>query len=137
MELFTSYWQNPNLVENGEVLPVGISRGTLPGMTRKKKTYDYKRLGLLAPSDGLYDAWKAGEIDEEAYTRIYRTQLERIGLEKIQAQLTRKAREGDKPLVLLCFEKPGEFCHRRLFAGWYREKTGQIVPELGSWTSES
>lgn len=135
MELYTSYWSNEDLALRRfanalpEVVPVGISRGTLPGVTRQKKTYDYKRFELLAPSAGPYDAWKTGEIGEEAYTRIYRAQLERIGLEEIQAQLTRKA-EGDKPLVLLCFEKPGEFCHRRIFAAWYLEKTSQEVPEL-------
>ena len=34
-------------------------------------------------------------------------------------------------VVLLCFEKLAEKpCHRRLFAGWWEDKTGQPVPEL-------
>lgn len=33
--------------------------------------------------------------------------------------------------VLLCFCKPGEFCHRRLVAEWFEARLGVIVPELG------
>jgi hypothetical protein len=34
---------------------------------------------------------------------------------------------------LLCFEdltKPGLWCHRRPFANWWLENTGEVVPEL-------
>lgn len=34
-------------------------------------------------------------------------------------------------VVLLCYEREGEFCHRRLVAKWIEEKTGIKVPELG------
>ena len=41
---------------------------------------------------------------------------------------------GDHRLVLLCFEdlsKPGEWCHRSIFATWWKEVTGDEVRELG------
>ena len=41
---------------------------------------------------------------------------------------------GDHRLVLLCFEdlsKPGEWCHRRIFADWWKDITGDHVRELG------
>jgi hypothetical protein len=52
--------------------------------------------------------------------------------EEVMAQLGRKKSAGDevKPLVLLCWCAPGEFCHRRICADWYLEKTGQEIPEL-------
>jgi len=31
--------------------------------------------------------------------------------------------------VLLCYEKSGTFCHRKLFSNWIQEKTGIIIPE--------
>jgi rubrerythrin len=42
------------------------------------------------------------------------------------------ARHGGERLVLLCFEDvlAGESCHRRTFAQWWEEQTGQEVPEL-------
>jgi hypothetical protein len=32
--------------------------------------------------------------------------------------------------ILLCWERPGEFCHRRLVADWFKEKLGIEVKEL-------
>ena len=40
---------------------------------------------------------------------------------------------NNERLVLLCYEdltKPGLRCHRRLFANWWCENTGDVVPEL-------
>ena len=37
---------------------------------------------------------------------------------------------GKKDLVLLCFEKSGEFCHRNIFASLMREKTANKIEEL-------
>ena len=31
---------------------------------------------------------------------------------------------------LLCYEKPGDFCHRRIVAEWLEKGTGVVVPEL-------
>jgi hypothetical protein len=57
--------------------------------------------------------------------------LDSLGPEEVTGQLEKKsAGNGEKPLVLLCFCSPGEFCHRRAFADWYREKTGQEALEL-------
>lgn len=33
-------------------------------------------------------------------------------------------------VVLLCYEKPGQFCHRRLVAEWFEQELGLVVPEL-------
>lgn len=41
--------------------------------------------------------------------------------------------EKCKDIVLLCFEdltKPGEWCHRCVFAEWWQNKTGQKINEL-------
>ncbi|MBZ7262470.1 DUF488 domain-containing protein [Klebsiella oxytoca] len=35
---------------------------------------------------------------------------------------------GHEP-VLLCWEKPGEFCHRQLVARWFRRELGILVEE--------
>jgi hypothetical protein len=67
----------------------------------------------------------------DEYTRIYRDHLDSLGPEEVVGQLEKKrAENGGKLLVLLCWCSPGEFCHRRVFADWYREKTGQEIPEL-------
>jgi hypothetical protein len=41
---------------------------------------------------------------------------------------------GERPLALLCFEDvhAGQLCHRRMFAAWWHEQTGELLPEYES-----
>jgi uncharacterized protein (DUF488 family) len=68
-------------------------------------------------------------LEGEAYVRQYNALLS--GLDPLQtvediASLTGHAGE----VALLCYEKPGELCHRRLVAEWLHEKTGMEVEEI-------
>jgi hypothetical protein len=78
----------------------------------------------LAPR-GWY--FRSAEFD-----RHYTAQLDRYAA-GIEEKLTRLGEATGSPLVLLCFERrirgPAD-CHRRSFAQWWQERTGQQVPEL-------
>lgn len=120
-ELYTSRWANKELAHL-RCQPVGISRGTPRFLTG----YRYKLARELAPDDR---AWNAE--DEDGFEVAYRAGLEEIGLEVILDGLARIREEaGGLPLVLLCYERPGEWCHRRLLADWLHEQAGVTVPEL-------
>ena len=70
--------------------------------------------------------------DQEEYRRLYFEQLDKYGVQKIYSVLKSLAEPG-KEIVLLCFEdicKPGQWCHRRMFAEWWEAKTGKAVEEL-------
>jgi hypothetical protein len=71
---------------------------------------------------------------EPEFTTAYRADLQQLGPERIAARLREiAATENDHRLVLLCFEdltKPGLWCHRRVFAAWWKEVTGDEVREL-------
>lgn len=130
MELYTSHWWYPGLSDL-DALKVGISRGVPRGKQAKRLPYRYKRLTNLAPPSELFERWKAGRVDPEEYARVYRAHLDSLGLEEVIGQLEKKSAEnGEKPLVLLCWCPPEKFCHRRIWAEWYLEKTGREVPEL-------
>ena len=121
MELYTSYWQNPDLA-GLDVIPVGISRGDPRGTLAKRLPYRYKRLVDLAPRRDLFEHWIAGTIGPDEYTRVYRSYLDSLGPQKVVARLEKKSTgNGGKPLVLLCWCSPGDFCHRRVWADWSRE----------------
>ncbi|MET9965295.1 hypothetical protein ABZZ80_05060 [Streptomyces sp. NPDC006356] len=83
----------------------------------------------LAPSRAYF-----GSARPE-FEAAYRAQLDGHGVEVLAARFQRIAVTGsDLRLVLLCFEdlaKAGEWCHRRMFAAWWQEKTGAQVRELG------
>jgi len=80
------------------------------------------RFPALAPSKEMFYEIKHGEITKEQYEKRYR--------EEILSQLDpRQIYNMFKNNVLLCFEDPGEFCHRRIVAAWIRENIGIEVPE--------
>ncbi|MDQ8706814.1 hypothetical protein RCO28_30730 [Streptomyces sp. LHD-70] len=83
----------------------------------------------LAPSRAYFGSGRA------EFELAYRAQLDRCGVEALAARFQRIAvAAGDLRLVLLCFEdlaEPGEWCHRRMFAAWWQERTGGQVRELG------
>ena len=70
-------------------------------------------------------------VDE--FCRLYYERLDAIGVDRIREQLNYYESFG-KPVVLLCFEdirKGGDnWCHRSVFAKWWKERTGEVISEL-------
>jgi len=82
----------------------------------------------LAPPWGLVRSFKRGEIDEGDFRDAYRSEV----LDKLDAQEIAGELDG---AVLLCFEPPGQFCHRGLVAEWLQEagiKTSEVGVADGS-----
>ena len=71
----------------------------------------------LAPREDML------HLGEEEYRREYQAILDKLDPRQVYADLGPNA-------VLLCWERPGEFCHRRLVAEWLEKNLGVKVPEL-------
>lgn len=120
MEIYTSYYGNLKKLSRDNIIPVGISLG-IP------KWFNGNNLHYLAPTYAILRL----ETEEE-YTPAYLSHLEKVDLNRLREDLAILSNnEGGKDIALLCYEKPGEFCHRRLFAKWLNEKTGYEVKEYG------
>lgn len=125
--LYTSRYQNRALIVESGLAPI---RTTL-GPPRFYPGYDLQgEVKVLAPSRSIF------RLEGTAFDQAYRQQLEATGLPTITAELERVYEKTPaRGLVLLCFEDVvtlGELaCHRRCFARWWQEQTGQQVPELG------
>ncbi|MBW1953536.1 MAG: hypothetical protein JRI66_10705 [Deltaproteobacteria bacterium] len=64
------------------------------------------------------------DVSDEEWARKYRERvLERLNPQQVYEELGPDA-------ILLCWEPPGVFCHRRLVAEWLEENLGIEVPEL-------
>lgn len=88
-----------------------------PGAFRGR---EYKQ---LAPKSWFLTKYKIDK-DEEFYAEQYKAEvLDPLDPKEVLRDLGEDA-------VLLCWEKPGEFCHRRLVAEWFKEKLGVEVKEL-------
>ena len=78
------------------------------------------RCPVLAPPRPLIKI-----MDEATFIPLYRAQvLDRLDPHKIIQDL------GGDDFIMLCWEAPGEFCHRRVVAAWIRKHTGILVEEL-------
>jgi uncharacterized protein (DUF488 family) len=74
-------------------------------------------------------------MSDDEFTARYRERLDKTGTAKLWRVFHAISRKhGGARLVLMCFENvlAGELCHRRVWADWFEERTGQHVPEL-SW----
>ena len=92
---------------------VAISLGVPRGWTGRRYT-------RLAPNCRLVKI-----MDPTIFTRLYRTEI----LDKLDPHKIIKDLGGDN-FILICWEAPGEFCHRRVVAAWLRKHTGVLVEEL-------
>jgi len=91
---------------------VSIARGNPRGFKGRKYL-------PLAPS------WELIKItDEKEYTERYRKEVLNL---LDPRQVVEDLRED---AILLCWEKPDKFCHRRLVAEWFQEELGIKVPEI-------
>ena len=91
------------------------------------KWYDGPQLKMLAPPRGLLLASKAG-LGHDEYTTIFNRHLEQFDAREVHDAIVE---EYGPDVTLLCFEKPGDFCHRRLVAAWFETALGVSVVE---WT---
>ena len=122
--IYTSRYSNPEL-KSGKYTTVRISLGTPKwniGFHLDAEMPDLMPFGLL----GKFDT-------ESAFRPAYFKRLDQIGTQRIYKQLQRLEDKG-KDVVLLCYEdiRKGDdnWCHRRTFAAWWLERTGEVIPEL-------
>jgi hypothetical protein len=60
----------------------------------------------------------------EEYDRLFMNALNKLDAQKIFDELPENA-------VLLCYEKPNDWCHRRAVAEWFEKELGIEVSEIG------
>jgi hypothetical protein len=108
----------------GGLVPVRISIGRPKFI---KDSHRFPSIRELMPFDIL-------GMEHDQFKLAYRRHLEHVGVETIHDRFDQlHRRHHDRPLALTCFEdllKPGTWCHRRMFAAWWQEHTGEDIPEL-------
>jgi len=111
----TSYFANRSAAADPNA--VAISRGVPRWF--KGRVYD-----PLRPSWALVEAAKSGKITNAEYERRYRSEV----LDGLDPAVVR--RELGDEAILLCWERPGASCHRRIVARWLEEALGIEVGEV-------
>ncbi|MDR2397020.1 MAG: DUF488 domain-containing protein [Puniceicoccales bacterium] len=86
---------------------------------------------FLNPTEQLLREAKSGAIPiEEAMKKYQREILSKLSPIKIYKELIEMLNKSNKQhFTLLCYEKPGEVCHRRVVAKWLEIGNSISVPE--------
>lgn len=106
------------------------------------------------PSTSIMKAapdWAYMNTSVETYNKYFYAQINDYGVENYRKEFERIRKSlklgKNAPLVLLCFEKLGKLecshedeviqteqdtCHRRKFAEWWKDQTGETIEELGT-----
>ena len=111
--IYTSYFGNLKNLSD-KYIPISIARWT-------PKWYKGLRYSKLAPNLTLLTWWRKSDKtqkDKDFYKLAFLKHLTTLNPHKIALELNDKC-NGKIP-VLICFEKPGDFCHRHIVAEWFR-----------------
>lgn len=107
-KVYTSYFAACGKLPK-DIVPISIS-------LKKPDWYDGKEYKALAPKPGFFQRWRVNH-DNQAYIASFREQvLGKLDAKNVCEDLLRLS--GGHPMALLCYERPGEFCHRHLVAQW-------------------
>lgn len=116
--IYTGYYAKTNKYIDAGLITIAVSGSVPPfykGLTVKE----------FAPRYGVFQQWKQGLIDDMQYTELYKDYLNTLNANRV-----RKYFESLKgtDVVLLCYEKPGQFCHRHILADWLENdlKVGRV-----------
>ena len=118
MKVYTSYYSKISRNPRG-LVPVRVSTSAPSWFP-----FELEEIPELYPGWDLVSGIKNGSLDKEAYERIYRDKLKRLDKDHIIQVLNDiSQRHQGRDLVLLCYEKTGDFCHRPFIAEWLGDIT--------------
>lgn len=133
--MYTGYFAKTNEYRKAGLVPVAISR-------MQPTFFDGPSYDKLKPSWNIITAFKHPELvgpddaSEDAYIKkYYDSVLNRLDPKEVIKELEELAGVDQSKIVLMCYEKPSDFCHRHLVADWlnnYREEKRDV--NLGAVT---
>jgi len=130
MRLATARYFDAKAIKESGLSPVAST----VGFPKFPLGYDFAGLSPHIAPRGIFGR----DLTEAAFRKQYRKRLDSFGPTRIMALLEAIAdAEGTEGVVLLCFcDLEKGYCHRRLFAEWWEQSTGQEVPELAPAQAE-
>ena len=108
MKIYTSYFDVIQKIPD-YIIPISIC-GKAPD---SYKGLQYKK---LAPKLKFFLEWKQNKNNDFYIEHFNKEVLEKLSKENVLKDLENLS--GGKDIVLICYEKPNEFCHRHLVAEW-------------------
>lgn len=113
MNIYTGYFAHTKTYEKAGLIPVSIARWS-------PKWYEGLKELSLAPPENLLKQYKGNNPpSDEEYKRIY---LENLTVDSVRQALYRiKDKANNKDVVLMCYEKPDDLCHRHILSEYIKK----------------
>ena len=121
MDIYTGYYAQMKKYVQADLVPVSIAYLT-------PVWYEGETCFEVAPTRKLIKGYKAGEITQEKYAKQYKKFLKTVQWDEVIEKLFAISDKHDgKDLVLCCYEKPSDFCHRHILAEYFTKAGFEIV----------
>lgn len=130
VKIITSYFAKVDTLKQHCIVPVSIARFQPKWLIGDNAL---PVVDCLAPTkDILRDRKQFGLSDAQYTARFYNEVLSKLDATVIASQLTEYSKRygNNWTIALCCYERPGQFCHRRLVAEWLQRELGIEVPEF-------
>ena len=118
--MFTGYFAKLKEYKQAGLMTISIS-------AKAPDWYDGLEYKKLAPKWAFFQEWKYGSHkgDNEYYISQFDEQvLKPLTVESVLADIANLAGGEIDKVILLCYEKPADFCHRHLVADWINKHKG-------------
>ena len=123
MDIKTGYFAKTKYYIELGYKPLGI-------VQFRPKWYSGDNLKAYAPSLELFNAYKNNKISSEEFCIRYKEQIDKYTLRYFKQKIGEYERKGVDKIVLLCFEKSTDVCHRHILAKKITEELGIECKEL-------
>jgi uncharacterized protein YeaO (DUF488 family) len=123
MKIYTTYFAKVNrLPEN--IQPISICGRVIDGWSNPQ----FKK---LAPSWSIYKELKYEGGSKERYIERFKEEiLANLNASTVLSELLSLREKGKEDIALVCYEKPGDFCHRHLVAEWLMDNLKLEIKEF-------
>lgn len=120
--IYTGYYAKIKEYEKAGLTMISIA-GKAPSF------YNGVQYKKFAPTYEIFNKWKSGEIDNFGYNDAFKVEvLDKLSKDEVKQFLN----SFDTDIILLCYEKSGDFCHRHIVADWIETELGMRVEEYPS-----
>lgn len=112
--MYTGYFAKLKSYEEAGLVPVSIALKT-------PDWYHGAQYKKLAPKWSFFSEWKNGSHkgDNDYYMQHFKTEvLDNLDPEQVVKELEGFTGVSRDKIILICYEKPGDFCHRHLVSMW-------------------
>lgn len=111
--MYTGYFAKLKQYTDAGLVPISIA-------TINPKWFMGLSYSKLSPGKEILYKWKYGSFKENSnkFTRLFTKVLNELDKKKVVKELEKLSGVKSKKIVLVCYERPNEFCHRHIVAEW-------------------